>query len=77
MEKYKTVSEFKQLTEKEQWEYVYSVKEYGIITLDNDCTTFRFFDESLDLGYSLESDCGNRSGVDQLLLLLGFNFEHC
>ena len=75
--KFLTKDEFKELNVVDQYKYIVTISEHGVMVLDNDCTYFRMNDESLDLSYDMDNDCGDRSGVSIILSLLGISSEDC
>ena len=68
-----TQKEWKKMNGVQQWEWVIANPDFGIISLDNDCTFL--YNDDLDESYEFYEDVGNRCEV--LLDLLGLEAELC
>ena len=75
-----TEKEFKELSSKEQWEWVLNHKNEIKLILDNDNTSVTFLGEEENDDapiYYLEDWLGNGPGVEILLSAIGIQNEDC
>lgn len=79
MDYQKLLKEFDSLSPEKQWEWALNRKGDIKIFLDNDCTDFTFNaeDQSEDATlFCFKSDIGDRSGVEIVLKMIGFDVEY-